>query len=79
MLSLYNQGYRYVMGMAGGLPGRWNCMSKARECIALHLLQLFEGQGMVQIFSCLNMWAGKRSSRGSQMFILFITSSLYLI
>lgn len=25
------------VGMAGGLPDRLKCMSKARECIALHV------------------------------------------
>lgn len=48
-------------GMAGGLPDTWNCMNKAGECMALHVLQLFEEQGVVQIFRCLNMSADKRS------------------
>lgn len=32
-------------------------MHKAREGVALNAFQLFEGQGMVSIFRCLNKWA----------------------
>lgn len=60
------------MGMTGGLLDRLSCMSKARECMALHVLRLFEGQGVVQILRCLNTLAGKSSCRRSQMLILFI-------